>query len=112
VIGAKDVVARITSQIAACPQQKFALVGYSQGARVVRKGANLLSEAAQDKIVATAVYGDSGDWKGAPKFPAKLLPRSKINCATKDVVCIYDKIPNLIKEANKNKTELFESSWC
>ena len=88
--GANDVVKRITSQLAACPGAKFALVGYSQGARVVRIGATKLNAAAQDRVVAAVVYGDAGDKPGARsavKFPPKILAKLKDNCVKGDPVC-------------------------
>jgi cutinase len=89
-VGANDVVKRITSQLATCPSAKFALVGYSQGARVVRIGATKLSPAAQDRVVAAVVYGDAGDKPGprnAAKFPPKILAKLKDNCYKGDPVC-------------------------
>jgi len=85
--GANDVVKHVTSQIAACPNAKFALVGYSQGARVVRIGATRLDPAAQDRIVAAVVYGDSGDKRGTVKFPPKVLAKLKNNCYPGDPNC-------------------------
>jgi cutinase len=88
--GANDVVKHINSQLAACPSAKFALVGYSQGARVVRIGATRLSPAAQDRVVAAVVYGDVGDKPGArhaDKFPPKILAKLKDNCVQGDPVC-------------------------
>src|ERR1700753_3826741 len=81
--GANDVAKRINSQLAACPNAKFALVGYSQGARVVRIGATKLNKAALDRVVAAVVYGDAGDKPGArhaAKFPPELLAKLKDNC--------------------------------
>jgi cutinase len=88
--GANDVVKRITSQLAACPSAKFALVGYSQGARVVRIGATKLNKAALDRVVAAVVYGDAGDKPGArhaAKFPPEILAKLKDNCVKGDPVC-------------------------
>jgi hypothetical protein len=64
------------------------LVGYSQGARVVRIGANNLDDATQEKIVAAVVYGDSGAKRGTIKFPPKIEARSKVNCVPGDPVRI------------------------
>jgi hypothetical protein len=88
--GADDVVKRIKSQLTACPSAQFALVGYSQGARVVRIGATKLDPAAQDRVVAAVVYGDVGDKPGprhAAKFPPKILAKLKDNCYKGDPVC-------------------------
>jgi cutinase len=85
-IGADDVAKRINAQISACPQQMFALVGYSQGARVVRIGGTKLSAAAQEKVVAAAVYGDSGAKRGTVNFPPAILARTKVNCVPGDPV--------------------------
>jgi cutinase len=88
--GANDVAKRITSQLAVCPSAKFALVGYSQGARVVRIGATKLNKAALDRVVAAVVYGDAGDKPGArhaAKFPPEILAKLKDNCVKGDPVC-------------------------
>jgi hypothetical protein len=53
----------------------------------VRIGANSLDGATQEKVVAAAVYGDSGEKRGTVKFPPKILARSKVNCVPGDPVC-------------------------
>jgi hypothetical protein len=54
----------------------------------VRIGATKLKDAAQDKVVAAAVYGDSGEKRGTVKFPPKILARTKVNCVPGDPVSI------------------------
>lgn len=63
--GNADLVAHVTAQAAACPAQKFVLVGYSQGANVVDNSIGISSEGALvgGRIVAT--------------IPAALAPRVK-----------------------------------
>jgi hypothetical protein len=95
-LGATDVANRITSQSKACPDQKFALVGYSQGASVVRRGTLKLDKALLAKIVAIANFGDLGQRDPStatnarpapPQFPTELLPKVKLNCAKGDPAC-------------------------
>jgi hypothetical protein len=92
--GATDVANRLTSQSKACPQQNFALVGYSQGARVVRLGIAKIDKALYPKIVAITTFGDPGQRapgnsgaRPAPEFPPELLLKLKMNCAKGDPAC-------------------------
>jgi hypothetical protein len=105
--GVKDTVNRLNSQNKECPEQKFALVGYSQGAMVIRLAimANdtKISDAAYKQIVGGATFGDPGDPgrgtesipfppgspsfpNGMPPFPKGLNEAVKINCASGDPV--------------------------
>lgn len=73
--GATDVTNHITAQASACPNQKFALAGYSKGAMVMHgqylcihsraicsieffSPVATLSAAVQKKVIAGAVFGD------------------------------------------------------
>jgi cutinase len=86
-IGAKDVVDRLTSQHAACPTQKFALVGYSQGARVMRAASVKLNPAILPDIVALVMFGDRGMRDmNITQFPPVLQKRLHENCAPRDPV--------------------------
>ncbi|KAF2220207.1 Alpha/Beta hydrolase protein [Elsinoe ampelina] len=58
-MGATDVIRRLNAQSRACPRQRFALVGYSQGAGVIRLAANALNDTRiENKIVAFVGVGD------------------------------------------------------
>jgi cutinase len=83
--GATDVVRRLQEQAAACPQEKFALVGYSQGASVMHQAAAHIPAAIQERVVAMVMFGDPG-LKSASKFPALLQGRTLENCAVGDYV--------------------------
>ncbi|KAJ3036226.1 hypothetical protein HDV00_002981 [Rhizophlyctis rosea] len=56
-IGASDLQSHIQSQITKCPNQKFVLAGYSQGAMVIVQGMNKITSLA-DKVVACILFGD------------------------------------------------------
>jgi cutinase len=86
-IGAKDVVDRVSEQSKACPNQRFALVGYSQGARVMREASLKLDSSLFPKILALVMFGDRGirDMKIA-QFPAPLEAKLWENCAPADPV--------------------------
>ena len=78
--GSADVVRRIQAQSTACPRQKFALVGYSQGAQVMHSAVRDLPANLLPRVVAGAMFGDpaaKGGLLGAlvPKFPASLQPK-------------------------------------
>jgi pimeloyl-ACP methyl ester carboxylesterase len=82
-IGPNDILYRIGNQTKECPDEKFALVGYSQGGSVVLRAAPLLKARPElaAKVVATVLYG-AGDGK---QF---VLPQSILlaNCARGDLV--------------------------
>jgi cutinase len=58
--GAEMVVEHLTSQPSACPNQKFVVTGYSQGASVVRKAMPKVAAGIQQKIIAIVTFGDPG----------------------------------------------------
>ncbi|KAI9166290.1 Cytochrome P450 monooxygenase iccF [Paramyrothecium foliicola] len=86
-VGAADVVQRLTSQSVKCPRQTFALVGYSQGAHVMRLASERLPQALYHKIKALVVFGDPG-LKAGWEFPEALRSKLLQNCADGDPVCM------------------------
>jgi len=108
-IGMDDVINRLNNQNKACPDQKFALVGYSQGAGVMHAalgpspGRELpllsnrpkLDESVLPKILAVVMFGDPG-FKGTESslgrsssipFSASLEAKLRQNCGPGDPVC-------------------------
>ncbi len=81
-IGVADIPKRMTAQIAACPDIKFALAGYSQGGGVVSRAAANLTPALVSRVVAVALYG-AGD---GTRIAAALRNRTIANCAPGDFV--------------------------
>lgn len=77
-VGPKDVVNRIASQMKECPDERFALVGYSQGGGVISRAAALLTPQQIEKIDAVVSYGAKGT------FPASLEKKWLNNCAPGD----------------------------
>jgi hypothetical protein len=85
--GSDDVVARLEQQTKACPDQKFALVGYSQGARVMRSASLKLPKDMYSRILALVMFGDRGIRDmSIPQFPPELAAKLWENCAPKDPV--------------------------
>ncbi|KAL7275938.1 hypothetical protein RUND412_001095 [Rhizina undulata] len=82
--GAADVKKRITSRAAECPDMKFALAGYSQGAMVVH-GVNL-SVNLKAKISSIAVFGDPYRLLMST-FPINDQSAVYKDCASGDPVC-------------------------
>jgi len=78
-VGPKDVVQRIASQMKDCPNERFALVGYSQGGGVISRAAELLSADQLSKIDAVVTYGAKGT------FPKALQAKRLNNCAPGDL---------------------------
>jgi cutinase len=58
--GVSDTLKRLQSQAVKCPNQKFVLGGYSQGAVVMHRAAVKMSPEILARIVATATFGDGG----------------------------------------------------
>lgn len=107
--GMSDTILRLNKQHEQCPKQKFALVGYSQGAGVMHgvfgppvtypggpKEAPKLNQDIFPSILALVMFGDPGYkggsgplnmLSGGAKFPAPLYDRLRENCAPKDPVC-------------------------
>jgi cutinase len=94
--GAADVAAHLAQQSKACPDQKFVLVGYSQGGQVMHVAAEKLDKSVFPRIVAVVLFGDPGN--RGPKarsplggfvksFPAELENKLKQNCSKGDPVC-------------------------
>jgi len=107
--GTDDAINRLNAQHAACPNQKFALVGYSQGAGVMHgifapthpayPGSSAvrptLNPDVIPKILALVMFGDPGFRGGfglgviggGNQFPGALFDRLRQNCAKGDPVC-------------------------
>jgi len=106
--GVDDVINRLNKQSKECPNQKFSLVGYSQGAGVIHGalassgkpypgGPSVrpkLDKAAIPKIASIVLFGDPGFKPGPgptgttiPPIPAALLPKLRNNCHQKDPAC-------------------------
>jgi cutinase len=84
-----DVINRLNKQSTACPNQKFALVGYSLGAAVIHAAGAKMPEALIPRILAVVLYGDpmmvsSG---GIGKLPVDLEKRLLENCSKGDNTC-------------------------
>jgi cutinase len=101
-----DTINRLNSQNKACPDQKFAIVGYSQGAGVMHAalgpspGRELpllskrpkLDNSVLPKIVAVVMFGDPG-FKGTEIPPGRFIPlpallqeKLRQNCSPGDPV--------------------------
>ena len=96
--GITDTVNHFKSASASCPDQKFVLVGYSQGADVVHYAAAQISPSLYPAIIALVQFGDptaraSGlydpnfNGQNPPSLPSVLAQRQKENCALGDPVC-------------------------
>jgi len=88
--GTEMTISHITSQAAACPAQRFVLVGYSQGASVMHRTSGKLPAELQSKIAGAVTFGDPGQRATAttgrtPKFPSSY--KVHFNCAEGDPTC-------------------------
>jgi pimeloyl-ACP methyl ester carboxylesterase len=94
--GVAKTLSHVQAQAAACPNQKFVLVGYSQGADVMHNAAAKLPEALHPRVIAVVMFGDPGNMGPTaksplggtvPVFPKVLANRLMENCAKGDPVC-------------------------
>lgn len=95
--GSADLVAHLANQAAACPDQRFVLVGYSQGAAVVHTalgtgatnvipGAVRMNGVVGSRVSAVLLFGDPLrliGWSVPPQFGT----RTANFCAPGDPVC-------------------------
>lgn len=94
---------RLTKQAAACPDKKFAIVGYSQGAMVTTTAMPNIGKDLFDRVVAVTMFGNP-DWSsressadgsakgiinsaGQGKIPANWEPKTKDFCNLGDPIC-------------------------
>lgn len=97
-IGVKDILNRLKTKSVECPNMKYALVGYSQGASVMRAALQGYNDTAiMDKILAMVMFGDPGlnlqSGKAAADFdqsyqpfPTPLYKKLREFCANGDPV--------------------------
>jgi Cutinase len=95
-LGIASAVKYIKEQAAKCPNQKFGLVGYSQGADIMHGVGSQLPASFYPSIVAITLFGDPGN-RGpnvksplggiVPPFPELLALKVKENCIKGDPVC-------------------------
>ncbi|EAQ87090.1 predicted protein [Chaetomium globosum CBS 148.51] len=86
--GSLDVVNRLRSQAAACPNQTFALVGYSQGAGVMHAAAKDIPIRLYSRIKSLVMFGDGYHRLGdtVSRFPLGLNSKVMQVCASGDPV--------------------------
>ena len=79
---------RLRSQAAACPNQKFALVGYSQGAGVMHAAAKDIPISLYSRIKSLVMFGDGYHRLGdlLSRFPLGLNHKVMQICADGDPV--------------------------
>jgi len=81
--GITDVGKRLTQQANECPNEKFALAGYSQGGMVVQGALGSIPANLRDKVVAVVLYG-AGD---GSSVNAAFKTKTIANCAPGDFAC-------------------------
>jgi cutinase len=81
--GADDVVDQLTEQADVCPNQQFALSGYSQGAMVIATSLADIPADVADRVAAIVLFGNPSRAQGTGEFNDRTLDI----CATGDTVC-------------------------
>ncbi|KAK3397694.1 cutinase-domain-containing protein [Sordaria brevicollis] len=71
-----------------CPNSKIVVAGYSQGAALVHRAVEDMSEAVKDKIVAAVTYGDTQRLQDRGRIPNFPESKTLIICNTGDLVCL------------------------
>jgi len=82
-IGIADVRSRLTKENSECPNQKYVLVGYSQGGMVVQSSLGTIPNDIQPKVVAVVLYGSGDGSMVSSSYKSKTLA----NCAPGDFAC-------------------------
>jgi cutinase len=77
------VIARLESQVSACPDQTFSLVGYSQGAMVMRNALGMMPDDLLEKVKSIVFFGDV---LFGEELPAAVEEKLLNNCAPGDSV--------------------------
>jgi pimeloyl-ACP methyl ester carboxylesterase len=104
--GRRDIVSRLRSQSLRCPSQKFALVGYSQGASIMHRAAEEIPSYLYSKIVAIAMFGDPDLRSSRPVgWPAALRPKVLQSCAPGDPV-------SLLRSLLTRWSSILLTMWC
>jgi cutinase len=101
--GVNDIINRVNTLSKACPDIKFAMVGYSLGAAVMHStfsrtnttNGPIFNKELYPKIVALVMFGDPGlvirqrpGPNDSKAFPPELYAKLRENCAANDSVCI------------------------
>lgn len=81
--GADDVVAQLGAQADVCPDQRFALSGYSQGAMVIVSALEDIPADVAERVAAVVLFGNPYRARGTGDFEDRTLDI----CATGDTVC-------------------------
>jgi pimeloyl-ACP methyl ester carboxylesterase len=87
-IGVSDVQKRLEQQVKDCPNEKFALAGYSQGGRVVTMATAKLPPELAQKVLAVVLYGAGN----GTAIQGLLKDRTLANCAPGDPVSPLDRM--------------------
>jgi hypothetical protein len=84
--GPNDISNNIKKKVAACPDMKFVVTGYSQGGGVASSGlSNVVKNGNANAVIAVVMYAPFGG--AAP--PKEFLNRTLQNCASGDPVSLH-----------------------
>jgi hypothetical protein len=85
--GIDDVVLRLEKENKRCPEKKFALVGSTMGAEVIRGSIRWIEESIKPKILAIVLFSDPALRLCSPPLPPPLQGRLFENCIIGDSFC-------------------------
>jgi hypothetical protein len=85
--GIDDVILRLEKENKRCPEKRFALVGSTMGADVIRGSMTWIEDRIKPKILAVVLYSDAALRLCSPPLPPLLQGRLFENCVAGDYFC-------------------------
>ena len=82
--GSQNMAKLIGQTMQQCPDTKLCVSGYSQGAQVAHKSANIISQEQADYINSVVLFGDPNDGKPFGKVAASKV---STDCHALDIIC-------------------------
>jgi len=83
--GAKDTIQRLTTKDKECPDMKYAIVGYSQGAGVMHSADRSIPASIRPKILAAVMFGDPSH-KSGPGYFSGIKSMNVCNAGNKNIL--------------------------
>ena len=84
---AKNMAALITQAATDCPESQLVVSGFSQGAAMVHRSVEQLSESVAARIAAGVTYGDTQNAQDDGRIPGLPANKTHIICHDGDLVC-------------------------
>ncbi|KAF1987590.1 carbohydrate esterase family 5 protein [Aulographum hederae CBS 113979] len=98
-VGVDNLNKYLNEQVRVCPNKKYGIAGYSQGAVIMHRAAVDFTPAIFDSIVAAVTFGDGGQQTNKtnpvykspvgdiPRYPDQMDGKIRFNCVPGDLTC-------------------------